>query len=353
MPVWHTPVPQGRAPMTDDAVHTVADAVLPEAASGESAGRCDGMTALRRRVAALSRQPEPGMTGSKARTVLAWLLAHPEESAVRTITELADANRVHPSTLTRLARRLGYDGFPALQHVFRDALAERHRQFYSSQLDRLIQDGDGMAALGAGHAGGTPVLRADGDGSIDLLGRVMRQAQDNLHDFLRQAPPESLQGVVRALAHAPRVRLHGLRQFSALAAFMTYGLGMIRPDVGLLDPHGLGAAEGLAQLGPGDAVLFASVSPYTRSVAQAAQVARESGLTVLALTDGPDSPLSRAAHHGLHVPHGGDFFSNSMGAYMVLCEGLMTLVARALGNGAIQAVRRRETLLARLEIEQS
>src|SRR5690242_18474327 len=60
----------------------------------------------------------------KSHTVLAKLVEQPEEVAVRSITELAASLGVNASTLTRLAKRLGYEGFVDFQKVFRDSLAQ-------------------------------------------------------------------------------------------------------------------------------------------------------------------------------------------------------------------------------------
>ena len=101
----------------------------------------------------------------------------------------------------------------------------------------------------------------------------------------------------------------------------------------------------------GDVVLVTSVAPYTRSVAQVARAARDAGLTVIAITDTRASPLVPPARHAFFVPHKSSFFSNSMGAYVVFCEGLLNLVATQLGKKALQALERREHFITDLGIE--
>jgi DNA-binding MurR/RpiR family transcriptional regulator len=128
---------------------------------------------------------------------------------------------------------------------------------------------------------------------------------------------------------------------------------MIRTDVALLDAQGLGVAEGLAQLQPGDVVIVTSVAPYTKSVADAAIAAQEAGFVVIALTDTLASPLVAPARHTFLIPHESSFFSNSMGAYLVFCEGLLNLVATHLGKRSLQALERRERLITTLGIEMS
>jgi DNA-binding MurR/RpiR family transcriptional regulator len=147
------------------------------------------------------------------------------------------------------------------------------------------------------------------------------------------------------------VRVHGVRQFHALASFLAYGLGLVRGDVALLDAPRLGVAEALAQLKPGDVVVVASCAPYTRSVARVAEVAAAGGLAVIAITDTRSSPLAGPARHAFFIPHASSFYSNSMAAYVVFAEGLLNLVARELGEQAATALAERERLIADMNVE--
>jgi len=181
--------------------------------------------------------------------------------------------------------------------------------------------------------------------------QLARESVANIEGFLSQLSAPELRDAAKLLAHAPRVRIFGLRQFHALAAFLAYALGLVRSDVDLLDAPGLGTAEGLAQLQRGDVVLVTSVAPYTRAVAQVAKTAAAAGLTVIAITDTRASPLVPPARHAFFIPHGSSFFSNSMGAYVVFCEGLLNLVATQLGKQGLRSLERRERFITELGIE--
>ncbi|ADJ64990.1 MurR/RpiR family transcriptional regulator [Herbaspirillum seropedicae] len=272
--------------------------------------------------------------GVKAHAVLAKLVERPEEVAVRSITDLAASLGVNASTLTRLATRLGYSGFVDFQNVFRDGLASSHRNFYSQQAQRLITDGPG---------------RHEGD--VLAVAQLAAESARNMESCLAQLSAVELRGAVKLLARARHVRIYGVRQMHSLASFLCYGLGMIRSEVSLLDAPGQGIAEGLAQLQRGDVLVVASVSPYTRIVAEVAQAASNAGLNVIALTDNRASPLVSSAKYAFFVPHESSFFSNSIGAYVVFSEGLMNLVARDLGSEALSALERREGFITDLRIE--
>jgi len=271
--------------------------------------------------------------GDKALDVLAKLVDAPEQTAVRTISELGDLLAVNASTLTRLAKRLGFAGFNEFQNVFRQAIAGGGRYFYSRQAGRLLAATPG------------------GDGEIAIFERLARETAVNVDGFIAQLEAETLNAAAEMAARARRVRIHGVRQYHAFASFLAYGLGMLRSDVALLEPSQLGVAEGLAQLDRGDLLMVASCAPYTRSIATAAELAAARGLDVIAITDTRASPLVPPATHAFFVPHASSFFSNSMGAYIVFCEGLLNLVARKLGREALAALARREQLIADMRIE--
>ncbi|HKX42632.1 MAG TPA: MurR/RpiR family transcriptional regulator [Burkholderiaceae bacterium] len=318
------------SPLTEPARATTTTTTAPRS-----------VEALRDLAVRIARGDSAIRLGDKAHGVLAKLVERPEEVAVRTITELAAGLGVNASTLTRLATSLGYEGFVDFQSVFRDSLAQRHRHFYTQQAQRLV------AGAPARAPGRTEALSAE----VQTVVQLARESIENVESFLAQLSAADLRAAAKLLGEAPRVRVYGLRQFSTLAGFLVYGLGMIRTDVGLLDPQGLGAAEGLAQLQRGDVVIVTSVEPYTRSVARVAQAAADAGLTVIAITDTRASPLVPPARHAFFIPHESSFFSNSMGAYLIFCEGLLNLVATRLGKGALQALARRERFITDLQIE--
>jgi DNA-binding MurR/RpiR family transcriptional regulator len=288
---------------------------------------------LRHLALQIARDEAEVSLGSKAHGVLARLVDMPEQAAVRSISELGDLLGVNASTLTRLAKRLGYAGFGDFQDVFREAIADDQRYFYSRQVGRLLTAGYGSRE------------------STGVFEQLAEETAANVRGFIGQLDSDALHAGAGRLASARRVRVHGVRQFHALASFLTYGLGMLRGDVALLDAPRLGVAEAIAQLEAGDVVVVASCAPYTRSVARVAEVAARNGLDVLAITDTRSSPLAGPARHAFFVPHASSFYSNSMGAYVVFCEGLLNLVARELGDRAADALAERERMIAEMNVE--
>lgn len=166
--------------------------------------------------------------------------------------------------------------------------------------------------------------------------------------LLEQVDPVAFEETAALLATASRVRIHGMRQFNSLALFLAYGLGMLRADVAPLDAGRQGVADALAQLDTGDVLVVASCFPYTPSVLATAEIATRHGIEVIALTDSANSPLARVARHSFQVPNHSLFYSNSMCAFMLLAQGLLSEVASQLGEAGLTALKHREAMIAEL-----
>lgn len=290
----------------------------------------DTLIGLRGLALEIARGSAPVSLGAKAAAALSQLLEMVGDPALLSITTLAEALRVNPSTLTRLARTLGYSGFPALQQVLLSASMSAPGAFYSHQAQAALQGGSSTRARAA---------------------RLCHENQANIERFLQQFDEAAFEKAVGMIATAPRVVVHGIRQFHSIAAFLVYGLRMIRSDVMLLDANGLGLAEGLALTGRGDVLIAMSCAPYSVQVVKVARAAAQIGLGIVALTDRAASPLVDPSGAAILVGHESSFLSNSMGAFMVAAECLINACAAARPEAARQALKHRDEMIERLEIE--
>lgn len=266
--------------------------------------------------------------GAQSKRVLSMMIEQPMPAAMESISELANRFSVNASTLSRLARRLGYSGFADLQSVFKDEVAKSGSGFYSKQAHRI---------------------QHDVSPEISLLSQASQNAAANIDAMLQGVDSDSFAKVARLLADSNRVRVYGMRQFYSVGFFVAYGLGMIRSDVAMLESGRQGIADTLAALEAGDTLVVISCFPYTQSVLSTAELAAKQGVNVIALTDTASSPLARYAKYSFFVPNNSLFFSNSMTAFFVLIEALLTDVARLLGDDAILALKRREALIDQLK----
>lgn len=288
------------------------------------------LDALRALMVAIARGEAPISLGAKARQALGRILDLTGNPALLSITSLAEVLGVNPSTLTRLAHSLGYSGFPAFQQVLLTASMAPPGEFYSRQARAALAEGTSMRSR-----------------AIQLC----HENQANIDRFVEQFDRDAFEAAVDLIMSAPRVAVYGIRQFHAVAAFLVYGLRMIRADVALLDANSLGIAEGLAMLEKGDVLLVASCAPYSAQVVEVARTAREIGLASVALTDRASSPLVDSSRAAILVAHESSFISNSIGAFTVAAECLINACAAARPDQTRKALLERDRMIERLAIE--
>ena len=308
------------------------DSQRQNATGMESVNGPQSLEQLSRLLADLKSGTAELKVGKRALEVLDGMITYPKQSAISSISHLAKTFDVNPSTLTRLAKSLGYKGFAELQKIFRDYTAGTEN-FYSRRAGQLFQREDNR------HEG------------MHLATRIANEETQNIASMVDNLNSKTLDGVVDLLVHAPRIRTHGLRQSYPIANYLSYGLGLIRNNVSVLSIAEHGIIHGISQLEPDDLLFTIGCAPYTRSTVTASQVAREQGVAVVTITDNHASPLAASASYTFISPTSGTFFSNSMSASLVLIEVLLSLVARKLGDKALDSLMRYEKLIGKMQFE--
>ncbi len=301
-------------------------------ANKDSGQSPESLEQLSKLLAEIKSGTAPLSLGKRARDVLEGMISSPTQAALYPITHLAEIFNVNASTLTRLAKSLGYSGFADLQMIFREHAANSET-FYSDRAGSLFQED------GSPHEG------------LNLAARICNEETANIASMLGSIQAETLDGVVTLLCKARRVRTHGLRQSYPIADYLSYGLGLIRSNVGTLSVSEHGITHGLAKMEPGDLLVAVGCSPFTRSTVTAARIASQLGIDVVTITDSYSSPLAAYARYSFISPTTGSYFSNSMSAALVLIEVLLTLVAGKLGDQAIDSLKHYEKLIGQMQYD--
>jgi len=98
--------------------------------------------------------------------------------------------------------------------------------------------------------------------------------------------------------------------------------------------------DALARAKAGDVMLAMTFKPYRRDVVEAVEVAREQGLSIIALSDSPASPILRGAKHGFLVPVDTPQFFTSTVALSAFLEALMAFVIAEAGENVVASIDR-------------
>ncbi len=215
----------------------------------------------------------------RLRQIAEFALAHPDEVALETVAGLAARIGVPPSALVRFAQAFGYSGFSALQRIFRERLVAR-LPAYAQRIRRARREAGRLQ----------PALAA-----------FLEAAQQACARLPVSELQERLAAAAGLLASRPRLAVVGMRRSFPVAAYLAYAFARLGRDARLLAGPGGTLALEYPCLDAERALLAVSFSPYAPETLETIGVARRAGAPVVALTDGPLSPLVREADVALVV----------------------------------------------------
>ena len=259
-------------------------------------------------------------------TAARYMLDCPDDVALLSMREQARRAGVPAATMTRLAKRLGLEGYDQVRELYAGAVRAGTLGF-------------------AGKAGAqveAQKLRGERALASDMALTLSRQ-------IAALAEPESLERLAAAagrLHEAQRVYCLGLRSCHAAAWHFHYMLSLLGDKTVMLDDAGGTGLDAIRDAGAGDVVLAASVEPYARATIEGAQYAAARGVPVVALTDSEVSPLARVAAAAILVATESPSFFHTMTPLLAVAEILAALVAGRSGQKALEALTRTEAQLA-------
>ena len=257
-----------------------------------------------------------------------YVLDRPRDVALLSMREQARQAGVQPATMTRLAKRLGMEGYDEVRELYAAA----------------VRDG----GLGfAGKAGVQVVsqkLKGDRALAADMLKSIGKQIE-------RLAAPANLDRLVaaaRALASARRIYCLGLRSSHSVAWHLHYVLTLVGDRSIHIDGIGATGADPLARATNRDILLVASVMPYTRLTVELAEYAVRRGIAVVAITDSEVAPLAQIAQDVIIVPTESPSFFHAMSPAFAVAEVLGAVIAGRGGEEALASLRHSDGHLAAL-----
>jgi len=247
------------------------------------------------------------------RRIAEAVLAEPTLLAFGTVSDLADRVGTSRPSIVRFANKLGFQGYTLLQQHVRSDLSQQ----LSRPSERIRQDDKtGPPLRDVINGGIASVLDAFEDGRVAELAAPVVQAE--------------------------KVWILSGETSQAGAHALYSGLSMVRPRVRALEEHSFGTD--MSDAGPQDVAVVFDFRRYRRQVITATRVLGNAGVSIVAITDSPLSPLVALADSWcqIEVPAIGPFDSSA--PIVVLCELLVARVAQELKNDAKNRIDRIEAL---------
>ena len=199
-------------------------------------------------------------------------------SGLGSITALAEAASVSTPTAVRMAKKLGFGGFPHLQAALRAEL--------EATLSNPIAKHDRWAADAP---------------DTHILNRFADMAMDNMRQTLRQLDLEAFNAVAKLLADRKRgVYLVGGRITRSLADYLFTHMQVIRGDVTLIAANANMWPHYVLNMHKGEVLVAFDIRRYERYILKLAEMAASKGVTLVLFTDQWGSPAAKHATHSFN-----------------------------------------------------
>ncbi len=205
---------------------------------------------------------------SAERTVAEWVLAHPEPLLALSMSQLADECRVSDTTVLRMCRTAGFDGYTAVKLAIAQDLVSP-----AQLLQHDLEEGDSTA---------------------DVVRKLFAASSQAMNDTASLLDPASLDRVVGYLESARTTLVCAVGASQIVA--QSIDLRLLR-----LGLHCTAPADSQNQLAraallePGDLVIAVSYSGTTKDLLAVAELAHARGIRIVVITGNAASPLARLA----------------------------------------------------------
>jgi DNA-binding MurR/RpiR family transcriptional regulator len=255
------------------------------------------------------------------RRVADVLVADPSRVAFGTVASVATDAGVSGPSVVRLAAKLGYDGFVALQSDVQRELARQLRP---------------------------AAERIRAERATDVLGQALETEVANVAATLERADRKAFATAAALLADPKRtVWLLAGEATAGIAAVIAANLDLLRPDVHTITGTPIAIARTLERVGRGDVVLAVEVRRYERWVVDALATVRARA-AVIAVTDSVVSPVADGARATFVVDASGPGPFDSHVATLALGNALVAEVASRTRRTATQRLDAAEAATASL-----
>ena len=245
-------------------------------------------------------------------------------AGLQSVTKLAEAAGVSTPTVIRMARKLGFDGFPELQSALREEA--------SASIKSPVATRSGWRESGA---------------ALGALRTFAEAVLENLDQTLDRLDPDTLDGIASLLADPSRsIFLAGGRITRSNADYFFTHLQIIRPNVTLLSRSPSSWSQDLLDMDSRAVLVIFDIRRYESDLARLAELARDRGAQIVLFTDQWGSPIVSQA---LHVLNARVEVPSSWDSTLAINLIVEALVADIQGRGGTEAQERIETLEVMLQ----
>ncbi|MDR0897527.1 MAG: MurR/RpiR family transcriptional regulator [Oscillospiraceae bacterium] len=235
------------------------------------------------------------------RRIAEYIMQHYDKAVFMTASCLGEKVGVSESTVVRFADALGYEGYPQLQRALQELV--RHR-LTAVQRFEMASDMPPEQVL-------QTVLKAD---------------RNNIRATIEEVDVAAFDRAVDRIVAAQSIYVMGVRSAAPLAQFFGYYLHFVFDNVHVASAGVIDVMEQISRIGEKDVLIGISFPRYSTRTVDAMAYARSRGAQVIAITDGPMSPLRDVSTECLTARTDMASFVDSLAAPLSLINALIVAI---------------------------
>lgn len=236
-----------------------------------------------------------------------YLVDHRSLLGLQTAADLALKIGVSDTSIIRFVRKMGFSSYADFKRQMNDQMMKQYTEALSP---------------GEKYRRTRGTLHQD-----NLISAVSNRVIENLQKSCNQLDIDTIDRVAAILIQSRRKFVAGFRGTACCANYMSRKLVFFLADVICCDQAESSSIERLSDIGPEDCLLIYSFPRYSELNFSLIQMAKDSGATVVLITDRITSPLATDVDIVLPVAVEGLGFTNSYVVPMCLSEMILLAVS--------------------------
>ncbi|MBN9221958.1 MAG: MurR/RpiR family transcriptional regulator [Mesorhizobium sp.] len=256
------------------------------------------------------------------RVAARYVRENPEKIAMHSLRQVSDLANVHPSSLMRLVRELGFERYNEFRDPFRAWLG-----------------GDGTTMRGRVEGLRTKGKLGQMSGSV---AEVFARDMSDLQSTASQINIEDLVVAADMILAARRVFIVGFRSLYSAAFFLDYNCRMVSASSVLIDGRGGALGDEVRDAGPQDVVVVLSHRSYSRDALKIARYARSAGSKVISIVDSSLAPTVAISDVRLVLTASHSSVLSSVVSTLAVVQALITVIVSKIGDDVYDTMKRNE-----------
>jgi DNA-binding MurR/RpiR family transcriptional regulator len=236
---------------------------------------------------------------------------HRSHLGIQSVQDVANACGVQPSAVMRFAKHFGFEGYTALQRVFRESLAQQisPARSYQTRIRQAIESG------------------ARNLSSADVAHALVESSIAGMEEMQSSLKVQAFEDAVDLLAKAQTIWLMASRRSYPASTYLAYALQHTDKQVQHITAMGSMQDGQLRGMQRGDVMIAISFAPYAEETVSIVRRAHAKGARIISITDSTLSPLARLSTSALQVQETSVFGFRTLTNTMAVAQSLFLALA--------------------------